>query len=379
VRIACIATSTVPSRTANSLQVMKVCQALFDLGHELCLWLPQGPSPGWEALSEHYGIRGGFPIRRLHSLGGLKRYDYCLRAVLAARRWRPDLVYAWPIQAAAFASSLGLLTVLEMHDLPQGRLGPRLIGVFLRGRGARRLAYTTQPLRAWVEAHYTLPKRVLFAVKAPNGVDSARYAELPEAQVARRQLGLAEGFTAGYTGHLYEGRGIALLAEMARQNPEVHFLWIGGEPAAVTSWRTRLREAGIENVRLMGFVANTELPRLQAACDVLMMPYEHRIAVSSGGDTAATASPMKVFEYLAAGRTILASDLPVLREVLNPENAMLLPAEDTAAWTHALRTARSDPALRAQLGARARVDAELYSWTGREQRILDGLEAERAD
>lgn len=377
-RIACIATSSVPSRTANSLQVMKVCQALFDLEHDICLWLPRRPSPGWASLAEQYGIRGEFPIHRLRSLAGLRRYDFCLRAVLAARRWRPDLVYTWPIQAAALASGLGLPTVLELHDLPQGRLGPQLLGVFLRGRGARRLAYTTEPLRAWAEAYYPLPIKVPFAVKSPNGVDLARYAGLPEAAVARRQLGLAEGFTAGYTGHLYAGRGIALLEEIARRNPDVHFLWVGGELAAVTSWQTRLREAGIENVRLMGFVPNTQLPRLQAACDVLMMPYERHIAVSSGGDTAATASPMKVFEYLAAGRTILSSDLPVLREVLNPENAMLLPAEDTAAWTRALRTAASDPALRARLGARARADAERYSWTGRQQRILDGVEAARA-
>ncbi len=376
-RIACIAASSVPSRTANSLQAMKVCQALVDLGHDIQLWLPQRPSPGWAALAEHYGIRGGFPIRRVRSLGGLRHYDFCLRAVLAARRWRADLVYVWPIQAAALASWLGSPTVLELHDLPQGRLGPRLLGVFLRGSGARRLAYTTEPLRAWVEARYTLPKMSPFAVKAPNGVDLARYEGLPEASAARRQLGLAEGFTAGYTGHLYAGRGLALLEELARRNPDVHFLWIGGEPEAVRLWQARLNQAGTQNVRLMGFVPNSELPQLQAACDVLLMPYERHIAVSSGGDTSATASPMKVFEYLAAGRTILSSDLPVLREVLNSGNAMLLPPEDTAAWNEALRLVARAPALRARLGARARADAEQYSWTYRQKRILDGLEAGR--
>jgi len=296
--------------------------------------------------------------------------------VLAARRWRPDLIYAWPIQAAALASWLGSPTVLELHDLPQGKLGPRLLGVFLRG-GARRIAYTTEPLRAWIEARYTLPARASFAVKAPNGVDLARYEGLPAASMARSELGLAEGFTAGYTGHLYAGRGLTLLEDLARRNPDVHFLWVGGEPAAVRSWQARLDGAGRDNVRLMGFVPNAELPRLQAACDVLLMPYERHIAVSSGGDTSATASPMKVFEYLAAGRTILSSDLPVLREVLNSENAILLPPEDTTAWDTALRLVAKDPSLRARLGARARADAEQYSWTGRQKRILDGLEAGR--
>ena len=376
-RIACIATSSVPSRTANSLQAMKVCQALVDLGHDIQLWLPHQPSPGWASLAGHYGIRGGFPIKRLRPLGGLRRYDFCMRAVLAARRWRPDLIYVWPIQAAAFASRLGSPTVLEIHDLPQGRFGPQLLGVFLRSNGARRLAYTTEPLRAWVEARYAMPKVASFAVRAPNGVDLARYDGLPDASRARRELGLAEGFTAGYTGNLYAGRGLPLLEELACRNPDVHFLFIGGEPAAVRSWQAQLDEAGRDNVRLMGFVPNAELPRLQAACDVLLMPYERHIAVSSGGDTSSTASPMKVFEYLAAGRTILSSDLPVLREVLNPDNAMLLPPEDTTAWDTALRLVAKDPSLRARLGARARADAGQYSWTGRQKRILDGLEAGR--
>lgn len=376
-RIACIATSSVPSRTANSLQAMKVCQALVDLGHDIQLWLPHRAAPGWAALAEHYGIRGGFPIRRLRSFDWLRRYDFCLLAVLAARQWGPDLIYAWPIQAAALASWLGAPTVLELHDLPQGKLGPRLLGIFLRGRGARRLAYTTEPLRAWVEARYSLPKALPFAVKAPNGVDLARYDGLPDPSTARRRRDLAEGFTAGYTGHLYAGRGLTLLEELARLNPSVHFLWIGGEPETVRSWQARLNEAGLDNVRMTGFVPNSELPQLQAACDVLLMPYERHIAVSSGGDTSATASPMKVFEYLAAGRMILSSDLPVLREVLNAENAMLLPPEETDAWNAALRLAQKDPSLRARLADRARADAEQYSWTCRQERILAGLEADR--
>ena len=79
----------------------------------------------------------------------------------------------------------------------------------------------------------------------------------------------------------------------------------------------RLEQGGIKNVHLTGFVPNEELPLYQAACDILLMPYEEAIAGSSGGDTARFASPMKAFEYMAAGRPILSSDLPVFREVLD--------------------------------------------------------------
>ncbi|MEW6566768.1 MAG: glycosyltransferase [Chloroflexota bacterium] len=374
-RIACIASSRIPSRTANSIQVMKVCQALVELGHDVRLWVPgKAPAEAWEALAEHYGLRRRVAVEWLGYIPPLRRYDFCLRALRRARAWRPDLYYVWLLPAAALASRRGLPTLLEVHDRPTGRLGPRWLGMFMRGPGARRLLTVSEALRQWLEEQYRTPLRPPYAVVAPNGVDLERYADLPSPAEARRQLGLPERFTAGYTGHLYPGRGIGLLLDLARRNRDLSFVWAGGEPEAVRLWESRLRQASIENVTQLGFVPNERLPLIQAACDVLLMPYERRIAGSGGGDSAGSASPMKAFEYLAAGRAILSSDLPVLREVLNEANAVLLPPEDIETWDQALKALASDEARRQALAARARADAARYSWTGREQQALQGLE-----
>jgi len=188
-------------------------------------------------------------------------------------------------------------------------------------------------------------------------------------------LGLSEGFTAGYTGHAYPGRGIGLLLELALRNPGIHFVLAGGEPEAVEHWRRRASEAGAENWCMLGFVPNERLPLAQAASDVLMMPYERHIAISSGvGGSASFASPMKVFEYLAAGRPILSSDLPVLQEVLTESNAVFLPPEEVEAWDGALKAVAADGPRRAALGAQARRDAERYTTLERARRALEGLE-----
>jgi glycosyltransferase involved in cell wall biosynthesis len=97
--------------------------------------------------------------------------------------------------------------------------------------------------------------------------------------------------------------------------------------------------------------------------------------VSGGGDTSAFASPMKMFEYLAAGRVILSSDLPVLREVLNEDNAILLPPEDPRAWDAALQEIRRAPQRAAQLAAKAQKDAQRFSWVERARHALEGLSA----
>jgi glycosyltransferase involved in cell wall biosynthesis len=103
------------------------------------------------------------------------------------------------------------------------------------------------------------------------------------------------------------------------------------------------------------------------------MPYGEKIAASSGGDIAPYLSPMKLFEYLASGRAVLSSDLPVLREVLDDRIAVLLPPGDLGAWASALETLIADPDRRERLGAAGRTAAGRYSWKARAERILAGL------
>lgn len=373
-RIALISTSQIPSKTANSIQVMKICQAFRQLGHEVQLWVPHAfRSVDWAQLQSHYGLEDRFPIRWVKTFKPLRRYDFALRAVLAGRSWRADCYYIWPLQAAAIASALGLPTILEMHDRPQGRFGPALFRAYLKGRGARRLLVITRALRDWLSAAYDLELDSPLMLVSPMGVDLERYEHLPAAEHARELLGIPQHFTAGYTGHLYSGRGVELLFQLAQSNPEIQFLWVGGEPAAVQSWKERVACAGLENVHLAGFVENSDLPIYQAACELLLMPYERQISISSGGDTAAFASPMKVFEYMATERVILSSDLAVLREVLNESNAILLPPEDLEAWDAALKRIVATPAKWQPLAHKAREEAAMYSWKERARRSLEGL------
>ena len=384
-KIAVIAPTHIPARRANTLQVMKMTQALASLGHSVRLIAPGLPTPGeescrWDELAHQYGLLRPFPVEWLAASPRLRRYDFGWQAVRRARQWEADLLYTRLPQAATMASVLGMATILEIHDLPQGKVGPLMFRLFLMGRGAKRLVVITHTLALDLAQKLGAPASPPFTIIAPDGVDLARYADLPDPAQARQALNhareagssmLPERFTAGYTGHFYPGRGHELLLAMAERLPEITFLLVGGEPEDVA--RLQAQAKGLKNVILSGFIPNVDLPLYQAACDVLLMPYQRQVAASSGGDIARYLSPMKLFEYLACGRAILCSDLPVLHEVLNPENAVLLPPDDTQAWVNALKSLQAEPERRGKLAAKARQVAVLYTWEARAAQVLDRI------
>lgn len=373
-RVACISTSKVPGIAANALQLMKACEALVRLGHDIRLWLPDFGDPwDWPSLRELYGLEREFPVERLGVIELLRRYDFCWRAVGRAHRWGCDVLYVWPLQAAAMGAQRGVPTILEIHDRPRGMFGPWLFRGYLAGSGATRILMTTEALHAVLAEEFGEEPIGKLSVRAPNGVDLKRYAGLPGPAEARANLGLPERFTAVYSGHLYAGRGASMMFELAARNPEIGFIWAGGTEEAVSDWRARARRDGMDNLHVMGFVPNAQLPRVQAAGDALLMPYGERIEVSGGRGASEFASPMKAFEYLAAGRAILSSDLPVLREILNDDTALLLPPREIETWERALWELRADPARRERLGRAARQRAEDFSWTARGRRALAGI------
>ena len=376
-KIVCIAASFVPSNAANSIQVLKATHALAELGHEVTLLVPGDQCVAWDALQEHYGLRTPFSVEWIPENLTFRRYDYAFKAIRRARELGPDLVYTWVLQAAVLSLGRGIPTLLELHDRVTGKLGPWLFKRIWRSETPQRILTNTAALKQVLIETFDLADRADQIRVGPNGVELERYEGLPSASEARQALGLPEGFTAGYTGHFYAGRGMELMLALARALPEVNFLWVGGQPEDVTLWQRRLQDEGVDNITLTGFVDNAVLPRYQAAADVLLMPYGTQIAGSGGGNSVEIASPMKMFEYMAAGRAIIVSDLPVIHEVLNEEMALFCPPEDLGAWQESLQALIDDPARRDSLSTAAREAVNGYTWTARATHALTGMKLEK--
>ena len=130
-----------------------------------------------------------------------------------------------------------------------------------------------------------------------------------------------------------------------------------------------------DNVDCAGYIPHGRVAEFLAPCDVLVAPYQERVTPHGGsGDIAAFFSPMKLFEYMALGKAILCSDLPVLHEVLDEQVGVFVPSSDVQAWTHAIASLDDDRNRLRTLGERARLRfLDRHTWEQRAQRVLAGL------
>lgn len=365
--IVAIAGATIPSDTANSLQVMKACQALVQLGHDVTLLVPGARDTSVD-LQAHYGLQTEFPVERLASSS---RRAFTWEAVRRARALQADLLYSWFPQSAVFGLLSRLPVIFEIHIQPTGLFGPLWHRLFASLRGRKRLVSITRALVEILARDFHMRFPAEEVVIAPNGVDLERFAALPDPVAARRQIGLRAAPTVMCTGHLYAGRGADLFLQLAKSLPQAHFVWVGGRPDDIASWKQRVES---DNVTFTGFIPNRDLPLYQAAADILLMPYSRTIMGSSGtADSASVASPMKMFEYMAAGRAIVTAELPVIREVLNEKNAVFCKPDDAASWKMAVETLFHDEGRRLALGKQARIDVQRYTWLSRAKLILNGF------
>ena len=374
--IAYIAASTIPGLAANSFQIMKMSEAMSTLRHDVVLVAARGDGPiDADTLKRSYGVRR---IPRFHFLPLRRRWgvhEFNLRAALFARRSGASLVLSRSIGAAAMAARLGIPTVWECHGLPQG-FERRYWSMLAGAKGFRRLVVISDALRRLMTAQHPDVER-LDVVVAHDGIDLARFASVPSAVEAKRSAGRDPARPiAGYAGHLYEGRGIEVILTCAKALPHWTFVIAGGTPTDVAALTQKCRELGLTNVELLGFVDNAELPDRLAVADVLLMPYQRRVMVSGGRlDTVQWMSPLKMFEYMAMGRPIVASDLPVLREVLDDTCALLVQPDQPADWIAALERGVGDPAGWRALSDMARQRVKTYDWSLRVQRMLGGVAA----
>ncbi|MBB4091152.1 glycosyltransferase family 4 protein [Salinibacter ruber] len=366
-RIAYLSDSIIPSRAANSVHVMKMCQAFAQHGHDVLLIAES--SVGEELSSaanpfDFYGVNETFGLRLVEkpNVKG-SAYVYALQAAHNAWQFSADVAYGRDIYSCFFAQMMGFPVVFEAHCIPQ-RAGYKTQWIhrrLLNSQRLKQLVVISESLKEDYCRNYDIPaSRVLVAHDAADDPDSMQENPLPE----------RESLSVGYVGHLYTGKGMKIMARLIEEYTNIYFHIIGGNEEDIEHWKNRLDTEN--NVLFHGYVPHSKTDKYRQACDVLIAPYQKEAVGSGGMNIASWMSPLKIFEYMAAGKPIVSSDLPVLREVLtHGENAWLCAPEEPAEWVEALAHLRDHPEIRKQLGEQARREfKEKYTWVARAEKVL---------
>ena len=390
-RMLYIANARIPTEKAHGLQIIKMVEA-FARTIDVKLIIPHRfQSKALKQVKDvydYYDVAKIFDITHILSFNLIpplgSRISNYMGSLLPLLNWqgricfgiivafyalvnRASVIYSRDIFACFFLYLLRPFTksklFFEEHEFPKTSLGAKLRRWLLK-RINGTVVITHQLAKAYREGG-VLAEKILVA---PDGVDAKLLSfELAKTR-AREELGIPRNKRViGYTGHLYPWKGTHTAAQAMKTLPDNYLLYIvGGTPEDIENFKKYINDHIIQNVIVVGYVAPKQVPKYLAAADILILPN------TSADDMARLyTSPLKLFEYMAARRPIVASDLPSIREILNEENAILVKPDDPLALAEGVTKISENKALADSLVRKAFQDVQLFTWDKRAEKVLE--------
>ena len=375
-RLHYISSSPLPSRQANSVHVMKMCSAFANEGYETTLYARKSSkSASHEGLYRDYGVHSNFQVKALPYFHGkiIWNISYCfgLWRIIKSRT-SPDLFYGRYPLGLAVCSYLypKVKTALESHALPLGKFQKQLEKYLLKRPNFTKLVVISEALQQDYLRLFPFldPARVIVAhdgADVPEAMDAGNV-KAPDL------LGESPRIKIAYCGRLTHGKGMGLIAELVPLCPDVDFHIIGGSDDEVSYWRQKINA---DNVYFYGHINHGDLAGYYQQMDVMLAPLQKENKLNENYDIGRWTSPLKIFEYMSFKKPIVASDIPVLREVLRDgENSLLVSPVDAAEWRDAINKIVTDKDLSLALGDQAFYDlSHQYTWNIRAKNILSSI------
>lgn len=371
-----IANSRIPSQRTNSLQVMKMCAAFSDAGAATELIIPFRFREWLRLTTQGSNIRDWYAVDAPFSVTSLlypylskrsRMACYAASAALYARYRSPDLVYTRNLRAADQLSAWKQPVVFEAHDLAKERTRTdwrRVVDEVMRRPAFRGLVAISRGLAdAYLDAGAPPEKLRVFH----DGVDLNRFTAELDRETARSRLHLSGADkVVCHVGNMSAGRGVDVLIRAQTGLSGVILMLVGGRTEEIERYRRQAVQSGVsERIRFVGYVSNKRVPLYLQAADVLVM------AATADSPIASYTSPLKMFEYMASGRPVVATKLATIGEVLrHRENALLARPGDPDSLRESIQQLLADPLLGERLARQAQADVRQYGWARRAAAIL---------
>lgn len=356
--------------------IMKTCEMFAKAGFDVELWIPNRGNEYEKILGtkdpfEYHKTERNFVIKRLTVLdlmvtfpGKLPFYLLILSFNLSLffrtlfYSQRNDIFYFHDIRDAFSPILLRRPTFLEIHDFyqPSSKFISRLFG---RVKGF----IVTNKIKMKILAEERgIPKERL--LHQPNGVDIGMFTPGISKDEAKRILGLpVDKKIILYTGHLFNWKGVDTLIETARiTGYGFAFYFIGGANSDIRKFKAKTEQD--KNVVIAGRKLHQEVPVWQVAADVLVLPNSGKFLESTK-----ETSPVKLFEYMASGTPIVASDLPSIRNIVDEDMVWFFTPDDPQSLRETISNVLDQKNEAERKSKRAFDEVKKYSWDERTKAI----------
>lgn len=368
-----VANEYMPYEKAYGIQLAKMCEALVEEGVDLTLIIPNRGPRG--SLREFYGLRVDIPTMWLPALdlASYERFGYFCMALsfsisyvvfLLYKRLQGERFVLYTLDADRYSSSALVLVPAplfsEMHGAKPKTFATRLL--FSRVRGI--MAINRIIIR---ELEAVFPHSRARYIAEPNGVDLQMFA--PQDKVsARAKLGLPlEERIVLYAGRFYDWKGLEIIPQAAALTPKIRWQMVGDTRE---KFAEVVKESLPANLHFAGGKPHSEMPLWIAAADAVLV-----LGTKRDEQSYRWTSPMKLFEYMAAGRSIVASATPALLEVVGAREALLYEPDDAKDLAEKVRQAVEQSSQVAALISEALQSARGRSWSGRAKRVIHFIES----
>lgn len=368
-----VANFYMPFDKAYGIQLAKMCEALIEEGVDLTLVVPsRGPQT---SLKEFYNLRVNIPTIWLPTLNLVEyeRFGYFCMSLSFSFSY---LVFLWhkrligerfvlyTIDADCYSSSALVFIpspiFSEMHGGKPSTLATQLL--FYRASG---IIAINQIIIEDLKAVFRRSSARYIA--EPNGVDLAMFAPQNKRE-ARSRLGLPpEVPIVLYSGRFYSWKGLEVIPRAAAISSDIRWQMVGDTREKFASVAEEPLPA---NMHFAGGRPYAEMPLWIAAADAVVV-----LGTKRDKQSYRWTSPMKLFEYLAAGRPIIASATPAVKEVVSADEVFLYEPDDARDLADKARQAVAGGAQAASLVSRAAQNARRLTWNERAKRVIHFIES----
>jgi len=362
-----IAKSKIPSRHANSIQVVNMICALAPLVRRLDVYLPGGLSRRWRAWRGSLFSRYNYSIPenvRIHICSDRKN-SFEANVIRSLNANPKQTIFTRSIQIAQSLTEKGFNVLFESHVFSKDAQMvclKKLINGINKCHASGIIAISHTIADAYTKAGLT-SERIL---TVPDGADLSLFSHQTKGglgkifgqAIYRRPIMV-------YTGSLSHEKGAHFLARLAGQLAEINVAIIGGSRHEARSLEKEIGNGG--NLFIHQNVPHNQIPTILQDAEILAMPYIPE------GELIPYMSPLKLFEYLASGKTILSADLPVLRPFLvDHQNCILFTPGSSDSFCDKAREILALPLKqRTRLQEQQLLSVKTFSWANRAKTILD--------